>query len=101
MILAAHGRLTGVPVLVKPSFNVHEEPIVNAPAECLQALIADAASCVRVRSPLALSGYRRVHCTCLLLTQSGHPRASLLRPNLRVGLCDAQLYSSTMLCEER
>jgi carbamoyltransferase len=38
-ILAAYGRLTGVPVLVNTSFNVHEEPIVNAPAECVQALI--------------------------------------------------------------
>jgi len=38
-ILAAHGRLTAVPVLVNTSFNVHEEPIVNATAECVQALI--------------------------------------------------------------
>ena len=54
-ILAAYGRLTGVPVLVNTSFNVHEEPIVNAAAECVQALIDGRIdflvtwSCVRVR----------------------------------------------------
>jgi len=26
-------------VLVNTSFNVHEEPIVNAPSECVKALI--------------------------------------------------------------
>src|SRR5215475_15321200 len=31
-------RETGLPVLVNTSFNVHEEPIVNAPAECIKAL---------------------------------------------------------------
>lgn len=29
---------TGLPVLVNTSFNVHEEPIVNSPGECLRAL---------------------------------------------------------------
>ena len=29
---------TGLPVLVNTSFNVHEEPIVNQPSECLKAL---------------------------------------------------------------
>ena len=38
-IVAAHGRLTGIPVLVNTSFNVHEEPIVNAPEECVRALV--------------------------------------------------------------
>jgi carbamoyltransferase len=38
-ILAAFERATGLPVLVNTSFNVHEEPIVNAPAECVQALL--------------------------------------------------------------
>jgi carbamoyltransferase len=37
-ILAAFERATGLPVLVNTSFNVHEEPIVNAPAECIRAL---------------------------------------------------------------
>jgi carbamoyltransferase len=38
-IVIAFERLTGIPVLVNTSFNVHEEPIVNAPAECAKALI--------------------------------------------------------------
>lgn len=38
-VIAAFGRLTGIPVLVNTSFNVHEEPIVNKPAECAQALV--------------------------------------------------------------
>jgi carbamoyltransferase len=29
---------TGLPVLINTSFNVHEEPIVNQPSECLKAL---------------------------------------------------------------
>ena len=29
---------TGLPALVNTSFNAHEEPIVNQPAECLRAL---------------------------------------------------------------
>jgi carbamoyltransferase len=37
-ILAAFERETGLPVLVNTSFNVHEEPIVNKPSECLKAL---------------------------------------------------------------
>jgi carbamoyltransferase len=38
-ILTAFERATGLPVLVNTSFNVHEEPIVNAPGECVQALV--------------------------------------------------------------
>lgn len=37
-ILAAFERDSGLPVLVNTSFNVHEEPIVNKPSECLRAL---------------------------------------------------------------
>jgi carbamoyltransferase len=37
-ILAAYKALTGVPVLVNTSFNVHEEPIINSPQECARAL---------------------------------------------------------------
>jgi len=37
-ILAEFEKLTGLPVLVNTSFNVHEEPIVNAPPECIRAL---------------------------------------------------------------
>jgi carbamoyltransferase len=38
-ILAAFERESGLPVLVNTSFNVHEEPIVNKPAECARALL--------------------------------------------------------------
>jgi carbamoyltransferase len=37
-IVTAFERVSGLPVLVNTSFNVHEEPIVNAPAECIRAL---------------------------------------------------------------
>ena len=37
-ILSAFESESGLPVLVNTSFNVHEEPIVNKPSECLQAL---------------------------------------------------------------
>jgi carbamoyltransferase len=37
-ILAAYKARTGVPVLINTSFNVHEEPIINAPPECARAL---------------------------------------------------------------
>jgi carbamoyltransferase len=38
-ILTAFERESGLPVLVNTSFNVHEEPIVNCPSECLKALL--------------------------------------------------------------
>jgi len=37
-ILRQFRAATGLPVLVNTSFNVHEEPIVNQPSECLKAL---------------------------------------------------------------
>lgn len=37
-ILTAFEVESGLPVLVNTSFNVHEEPIVNAPAEAIRAL---------------------------------------------------------------
>ena len=37
-ILAAYKDLSGVPVLINTSFNVHEEPIINSPDECARAL---------------------------------------------------------------
>jgi carbamoyltransferase len=40
-IVRRFGALTGLPVLINTSFNVHEEPIVNAPAECARALLDD------------------------------------------------------------
>jgi predicted NodU family carbamoyl transferase len=38
-ILDAFERESGLPVLVNTSFNVHEEPIVNKPSECIRALL--------------------------------------------------------------
>jgi carbamoyltransferase len=38
-ILRRFRDATGLPVLVNTSFNVHEEPIVNRPSECLRALL--------------------------------------------------------------
>jgi carbamoyltransferase len=37
-ILGAYAALSGIPVLINTSFNVHEEPIINTPAECARAL---------------------------------------------------------------
>ena len=37
-ILVEFTRSTGIPALVNTSFNVHEEPIVNRPEECVRAL---------------------------------------------------------------
>jgi carbamoyltransferase len=37
-ILKAYENITGLPVVVNTSFNVHEEPIVCRPEEALQAL---------------------------------------------------------------
>ena len=38
-ILNTFERKSGLPVLVNTSFNVHEEPIVNKPSECIRALL--------------------------------------------------------------
>lgn len=38
-IIGAFERESGLPVLVNTSFNVHEEPIVNSPAQCIKALV--------------------------------------------------------------
>jgi carbamoyltransferase len=38
-ILSRFEELTGIPVLINTSFNAHEEPIVNKPAECQSALL--------------------------------------------------------------
>ncbi|HRJ11754.1 MAG TPA: carbamoyltransferase C-terminal domain-containing protein, partial [Alphaproteobacteria bacterium] len=38
-IIKSYADATGIPVLINTSFNVHEEPIVNTPAECARALM--------------------------------------------------------------
>ena len=40
-ILENYKAATGIPVLINTSFNAHEEPIINTPAECAQALVDD------------------------------------------------------------
>ncbi|MBM3508776.1 MAG: hypothetical protein FJX61_01370 [Alphaproteobacteria bacterium] len=37
-IVSAYAGRSGIPVLINTSFNVHEEPIINTPAECWTAL---------------------------------------------------------------
>lgn len=37
-IVGAYAALSGIPVLINTSFNVHEEPIINTPQECARAL---------------------------------------------------------------
>jgi carbamoyltransferase len=54
-ILSGFKAATGLPVLVNTSFNVHEEPIVNTPQECLRALLDDRIDFVVTRN----SVYRR------------------------------------------
>jgi carbamoyltransferase len=38
-IIEGFAQASGLPVLVNTSFNVHEEPIVDTPRQCLQALL--------------------------------------------------------------
>jgi carbamoyltransferase len=40
-IVARFKALSGLPVMINTSFNVHEEPIINTPAECARALGED------------------------------------------------------------
>jgi carbamoyltransferase len=40
-ILAGFKAATGLPVLINTSFNAHEEPIINTPEDCRQALLDD------------------------------------------------------------
>ena len=49
-ILDCYKRNTGIPVLINTSFNIHEEPIINSPAECADALADDRVDYVVTRS---------------------------------------------------
>jgi carbamoyltransferase len=40
-ILSGFKEATGLPVLINTSFNAHEEPIINTPEDCRQALLDD------------------------------------------------------------
>jgi carbamoyltransferase len=41
-ILHCYYRLTGIPIIINTSFNIHEEPIVNSPEDALGILKHDA-----------------------------------------------------------
>jgi carbamoyltransferase len=38
-VISAYHRLSGIPLVLNTSFNVHEEPIVCAPPEAVRALV--------------------------------------------------------------
>jgi len=40
-ILTNYKELSGIPCLINTSFNAHEEPIINTPAEAVRALVTD------------------------------------------------------------
>jgi carbamoyltransferase len=58
-ILAAYKHRTGIPVLVNTSFNVHEEPIINTPEECAQALSDGRVDCVVTENAIYAQAARR------------------------------------------
>ena len=39
-MIEEYERLTGLPVILNTSFNVHEEPIVESPADALRAFVS-------------------------------------------------------------
>ncbi len=45
-ILSAYMQKSGLPVLVNTSFNAHEEPIINAPQEAIEALRDNRVDCL-------------------------------------------------------
>ena len=47
---------TGIPCLVNTSFNVHEEPIVNTPADALRSLMAGAVDLLAMEDHLVRCG---------------------------------------------
>jgi carbamoyltransferase len=55
-ILRRFRAATGLPVLVNTSFNVHEEPIVNRPEECLRALLEGRVDFVVTRKAVYTAG---------------------------------------------
>jgi carbamoyltransferase len=49
-ILSGFKEATGLPVLINTSFNAHEEPIINTPGDCRQALLDDRVDFVVTRN---------------------------------------------------
>ena len=40
-LISRYHELSGIPLVLNTSFNVHEEPIVCAPGEAIRALVDD------------------------------------------------------------
>jgi carbamoyltransferase len=49
-LISAYHRLSGIPLVLNTSFNVHEEPIVCAPAEAIRAFVEKRVDCLAVGS---------------------------------------------------
>lgn len=47
-LIERYRQLSGIPVVLNTSFNVHEEPIVCAPAEAVAALAEDRVDCLAI-----------------------------------------------------
>ena len=45
-ILKEYYKLTGIPVLINTSFNLHEEPIVNSPDDAMRAFNTGKIDCL-------------------------------------------------------
>lgn len=49
-LITAYHALSGIPLVLNTSFNVHEEPIVCAPAEAIRAFVEKRVDCLAVGS---------------------------------------------------
>jgi len=49
-LISAYHALSGIPLVLNTSFNVHEEPIVCAPAEAIRAFVEKRVDCLAVGS---------------------------------------------------
>ena len=67
-LIHCYEQLSGIPLVLNTSFNVHEEPIVCRPAEAVQALIEGRVDCLAIgpfwahaphRQPLSRARARR------------------------------------------
>jgi carbamoyltransferase len=53
-VLTAYERLTGSPILVNTSFNMHEEPIVCTPQDAIRAFLLGHLDALSIGSFIAL-----------------------------------------------
>jgi carbamoyltransferase len=47
-VISAYRELSGIPLVLNTSFNVHEEPIVCAPPEAVRALVERRVDCLAI-----------------------------------------------------